>query len=121
MGEDPFESEPLLVGSKRGTVQVSAEILRAAEGGGNQSHLFRLANVNHARGKVYLEGLERAELLVERAGTYELTPRGRRFLEHWEKVEACLRGEAPEPSGEPGPADGNRGNGRGDPGDDAHG
>lgn len=125
MPEDPFETSPLLVGTKRGSIQVSAELLKAAENGANQSHLFRLANVNHARGKVYLESLERAELLAERAGTYKLTSKGRRFLDHWEHIEAYLRSDGEEAdaaeaadAAEPGPeaGDGGPADGSGDAG-----
>lgn len=102
MGEDPFETEPLMSTTKRGAVQVSAEILRAARHGGNQSQLFRLANLNHARGKEYLRGLERAHLLAEDDGVFTLTDRGRAFLDHWDHVESYLRSADADRSGDNG-------------------
>lgn len=90
MLEEKTDSDPVITDERRCHVQLTAELLEAAERPTNKSTLFRRANLNHSRGSQYLEALEEGGLVERSSRTYHLTTDGQEFLDRWKRVQELL-------------------------------
>lgn len=74
----------------RSSLQIVADVLRAARYENTKSCLFRQANLNHVRGERYLDFCRHRGLLDADDGGYEVTRKGRAFLSDWNHLEDYL-------------------------------
>lgn len=75
---------------QRSSIQIVADVLRAARYEGTKSCVFRQANLNHMRGERYLEFCTGRGLLEETGDGFDVTRKGRSFLSDWSHLEDYL-------------------------------
>lgn len=74
----------------RSSLRIVADVLRAAMYENTKSCLFRQANLNHVRGERYLDFCVERRLIRPHADGYEVTEKGRAYLNDWAHLEQYL-------------------------------
>jgi len=78
------------MGSRRGRMEILADILRIAKGGARVTRVVYGANLNFKLFKEYLEELKEAGLVVEDGKLIRTTEKGAQFLNLFQELRSML-------------------------------